>query len=115
MVGAESTERIRVPLPGDERPGKAERSYLRFAQVGMEYGLTIVAMTVLGLWLDGRLHTSPLFTIVLLFAGFGVATWNLIRTVMAPDPRPGARPDAGPAKGSPKAGPDGSENPDLKA
>ena len=44
-------------------------------------GFTIVAATfagfALGLWLDGRLGTSPLFMILLLLTGFAAALVNI--------------------------------------
>lgn len=76
-----------VTFPHGDRQ-RAERSYLRFAGVGIEFVATIVALTLLGVWLDGRLGTSPLLTIVLLLFGFAGATWNLIRTVLDADRRP---------------------------
>jgi F0F1-type ATP synthase assembly protein I len=76
-----------VTSPDDDHR-RVERSYLRFAGVGIEFATTIVVLTVFGIWVDGRLHTSPLFTIVLLLLGFAAATWTLIRTVGAPDRQP---------------------------
>lgn len=63
---------------------RVERGYLRFAEVGVQYGLTIVALTVFGIWLDGRAGTRPLFTIVFLLVGFVGATYSLIHTVLGP-------------------------------
>jgi len=37
-----------------------------------------------GIWLDARLGTSPLFTVLLLFLGFVGATVSLIRRVLGP-------------------------------
>lgn len=76
-------------MPRDDDRRRVERSYLRFAGVGVEFAATIVVLTVLGIWLDGRLGTGPLFTIVLLLIGFAGATWNLVRTVLGPDRSPG--------------------------
>lgn len=76
-----------VTFPHGDRE-HVERSYLRFAGVGIEFIATIVALTLLGMWLDGRFSTSPLFTIVLLLVGFAGATWNLVRTVLDADRRP---------------------------
>ena len=71
-------------LPGDDRH-EAERKYLRFAAVGIQFTLTILLLTLVGIWLDGRLGTKPLFTVVLLFLGFIGATWSLIHEVLGPD------------------------------
>jgi F0F1-type ATP synthase assembly protein I len=39
----------------------------------------------LGIWLDGRLGTRPLFTVVLLLLGFLGGTWSLVRQVLGPN------------------------------
>jgi F0F1-type ATP synthase assembly protein I len=78
---------IPVTPPNDE-PGHVERSYLRFAGVGIEFAATIAILTLFGIWVDGRLGTSPLFAIVLLLVGFAAATANLIRTVLGSDEPP---------------------------
>src|SRR5581483_4733082 len=44
----------------DDERGRVERSYLRFAGVGVQYGLTVLFMTLLGIWLDKRFGTAPL-------------------------------------------------------
>ncbi len=65
-----------------------ERKYLRFAGVGLQFALVIVLLTGAGIWLDGRLETEPLFTVVFLLLAFVGATWTLVRTVLGP-PKPG--------------------------
>jgi len=77
-------ERRRATLPGDDR-NRAERKYLRFAAVGIQYTLTILLLTLFGIWLDGRLGTRWLFTLVLLLLGFVGATLSLIHQVLGPD------------------------------
>lgn len=77
-------ERRPASLPGDDRK-RVERTYLRFAGVGVQFGLTIVLLTVFGIWLDGRLDTRPLFTVVLLLLSFVGGTWSLVRQVLGPD------------------------------
>jgi F0F1-type ATP synthase assembly protein I len=71
-------------LPGDDR-NRDERKYLRFAAVGVQYMLTILLLTLFGIWLDGRLGTGWLFTLVLLLLGFVGATVSLIHQVLGPD------------------------------
>jgi F0F1-type ATP synthase assembly protein I len=77
-------ERRPATLPGDDR-NRAERKYLRFAAVGVQYTLTILLLTLFGIWLDGRLGTGWLFTLVLLLLGFVGATFSLIHQVLGPD------------------------------
>jgi len=53
--------------------------------VGVQFGLTIFLLTFLGIWLDRRLGTEPLFTIVLLLLAFVGGTWSLVRQVLGPN------------------------------
>ncbi len=83
--------RTAVPASDDERR-RIERSYLRFAGVGIEFVVTLVILTLLGMWIDSHLDTSPAFTIAFLLLGFLSATINLVRTVLRTD-RPPNEPD----------------------
>lgn len=76
-------ERKLATFPGDD-PNRVERKYLRFAGVGIQYTLTILLLTLLGIWLDGRLGTGVLLTMVLLLLGFVGATWSLVQQVLRP-------------------------------
>jgi len=67
-----------------EKDRRVERSYLRHAGVGVQFGLTILIFVLGGIWLDARLGTSPLFTVLLLLLGFVGATVSLIRRVLGP-------------------------------
>lgn len=71
-------------FPRDDQK-RVERKYLRFAGVGVQFGLTIFLLTLLGIWLDGRFGTRPLFTVVLLLLAFVGATWSLVRQVLGPN------------------------------
>jgi F0F1-type ATP synthase assembly protein I len=53
--------------------------------VGVQFALTILLLTLLGIWLDGRFETGTLFTLVLLLLGFVGATYSLVRQVLGPD------------------------------
>lgn len=77
-------ERKPATFPGDDRR-RVERKYLRFAGVGIQFALTILLLTLLGIWLDGRAGTGVLFTVVFLLLGFVGATWSLVQHVLAPD------------------------------
>jgi F0F1-type ATP synthase assembly protein I len=82
-------ERTPATFPGDDRK-RVERSYLQFAGVGVQYAATILALTLAGIWLDGRLDTDPLFTVALLLLGFVGATVSLVRQVLGPT-KPGKK------------------------
>ena len=87
-VGQLPLERIPTTLPGDDRK-RVERQYLRFAGVGVQYALTILVLTLLGIWVDGKADTAPLFLLVFLLLGFIGATWSLIQQVLGPDKKQG--------------------------
>lgn len=53
--------------------------------MGVQFALTILLLTLLGIWLDGRFGTGALFTVVLLLLGFVGATWSLVQQVLGPD------------------------------
>jgi F0F1-type ATP synthase assembly protein I len=77
-------EREPATFPDDDRH-RVDRQYLRFAGVGVQYALTILILTLAGIWLDDKLGTAPLFLIVLLLLAFVGATWSLVHTVLGPD------------------------------
>lgn len=79
-------ERKPATFPAEDRK-RVERKYLRFAGVGVQFALTILLLTLLGIWLDGRLGTGLLFTLMLLALGFVGATWSLVQQVLGPDKR----------------------------
>ncbi len=67
-----------------------ERKYLRFAGVGVQFALTILLLTLAGIWLDDRFDTGVLFTVVLLLLGFVGATFSLVKQVLGPG-KPGKK------------------------
>jgi F0F1-type ATP synthase assembly protein I len=83
-VGQLPLERIPATFPGDDRK-RVEARYLRFAGVGVQYALTILLLTLAGIWLDNKFETSPLFLVILLVVAFVGATWSLVQQVLAPD------------------------------
>lgn len=87
-------ERNPVTAPADDRR-RVEKGYFRFMEVGVQFGVTIVLLTLLGIWLDHHFHKSPLFTIIFMLFAFVAATYNLIRAVLAPD-RAADKPDPKP-------------------
>ena len=64
---------------------RVERQYLRFAGVGIQFGLTIALFTLGGIWLDGKFEgLRPLFTVLGLRLGFTGAATGLIFQVLGP-------------------------------
>jgi F0F1-type ATP synthase assembly protein I len=84
-------EREPATFPGDDQH-RVDRQYLRFAGVGVQYALTILLLTLAGIWLDEKLGTAPLFLIVLLLLAFVGATWSLVHTVLGPPDKKGPKP-----------------------
>ena len=87
-VGQLPLERIPATFPGDDRK-RVEAKYLRFAGVGVQYALTILILTLAGIWLDNKFETSPLFLVIFLLLAFVGATWSLIHQVLREDKKPG--------------------------
>jgi F0F1-type ATP synthase assembly protein I len=51
-------------------------------QVGVVMVVFILMGLVVGQWIDGRLGTSPTFTLVFIFLAIGAAGWSIARMVM---------------------------------
>jgi F0F1-type ATP synthase assembly protein I len=54
----------------------------QFAGAGFQFALTVVLSVVAGVWLDGKLGTSPWLTIVLIFLGAALGFYSLYRNLM---------------------------------
>jgi F0F1-type ATP synthase assembly protein I len=54
-----------------------------FAGLGLQFAFAIVAFLFAGQWLDRRLGTDALFTIVGVFVGAGGAFYSIYRKVIA--------------------------------
>jgi F0F1-type ATP synthase assembly protein I len=90
-VGQLPLERIPATLSGDDR-NRAERQWFQFGAVGFQYFLTILVMTGIGIWLDNKFETAPLFLLVFLALAFVGATYSLIRQVLDPGKKQGKKP-----------------------
>ena len=55
---------------------------LNIIGAGWFIGLSILLGVLAGLWLDGKLNTSPLFVMVGLFFGLIVATYGVYRMLL---------------------------------
>ncbi len=55
---------------------------IRLVGVGFYIGISIVAGVVAGLWLDNRLHTKPILTLVGLFCGLLIAGYGVYRMII---------------------------------
>ncbi len=52
-----------------------------YLDLGMRLALLIVAGVLGGLWLDRKIHTTPLFLILGFFIGASSGFWSIYRTV----------------------------------
>jgi F0F1-type ATP synthase assembly protein I len=76
----------RKPEPGS---GNAEYDRLlhrrkgisgsRFAGIGIQFAVSIVLFAFAGVWLDKRLGTSPIFVLLMVLGGGGLAFWTMVR------------------------------------
>ena len=74
--------------------GPAPLSGAEFAGIGLQFGLSIVVLMFVGLWIDKRLGTSPWLLLVCIFAGGFISFYSLYRKVKAAQAR--EHPPAGP-------------------
>jgi hypothetical protein len=58
---------------------------MRYAGLGIQLAVTLVVCVLAGRWVDEKLGTGGLFTIVAAFLGFGGAMYSMIRGLNRPD------------------------------
>lgn len=68
-----------VPFAPDAEWVREQRGSLRYAGVGLQFGLTICLFALLGRWLDGRFDTDPWLMILGVLVGFGGGTFSLLK------------------------------------
>ena len=61
------------------KPGKAAPGPARYAGLGIQLAASILVFVFGGRWLDEKLRTGVLFTLVGAVLGFGGFMWSLIR------------------------------------
>lgn len=71
-----------------------------FAGIGLQFALAILVFAFGGVWLDGRLATSPWFTVVGVFVGGAGGFYSMYRKVTAAQRRDAARRQAERRSGS---------------
>jgi F0F1-type ATP synthase assembly protein I len=73
-------------MEDEKRPQSSSNKRLSgadFAGVGVQFAVAIIAFLFAGQWLDNRLGTNGLFTIVGVFVGGGAAFYNMYRKITA--------------------------------
>jgi hypothetical protein len=76
---------------GSGAGGDQGLSATQFAEVGLQFAVTIIAFAAAGLWLDRRLGSSPWLLIVCVFAGAGGGFAAIYRRVAAAQRRDAER------------------------
>ena len=73
-------------MKDEKRPEPSSRKGLSgadFAGVGIQFAVAIIVFLFAGQWLDKRVGTNGLFTIVGVFVGGGAAFYNMYRKITA--------------------------------
>ena len=76
-------------MPQDDRPGDVSRKVAadmgRYAGLGLQLALAVVLFLGVGWWIDGKIGTTPLLTIVGALVGAGAGFYSLYHhLVVAP-------------------------------
>ena len=54
---------------------------MRYAGLGVQLAVSLLVFVLAGQWLDRKLGTGGIVTVVAAFVGFGGTMWSLIRTL----------------------------------
>ena len=58
------------------------KQYAPYLGLGLQLAITVAVMVFLGLWLDNKFDTSPLWTIICSSLGIFTALYSFIKTVL---------------------------------
>jgi hypothetical protein len=72
---------VKTPHPPDKRGTGG----MRYAGLGVQLAVSLLVFVWVGQWLDRRLGTGGLLTVVFAFAGFGGTMYWLIRSLRHKD------------------------------
>lgn len=67
----------------DSGVAKSIRDVAPYLGLGLQLAVTVVAMVLLGSWLDKKLSLNYILTLIFGFLGIGIGLYNLIKTVTA--------------------------------
>ena len=65
-----------------DKPDRLLKQYAPYLGLGIQLAVTVAVMVFLGLWLDSKFNTSPLWTIICSSLGIFAALYNFIKTVL---------------------------------
>ena len=80
-------ERPLKPEPGSEKPspGSSMPGAGAAAGMGLQFAISVLLFLLAGQWLDRKLGTGGIVTILAAFLGFGGTMYSLIRTLNKKD------------------------------
>lgn len=62
--------------------GSYLKDYAPYLGLGLQLAVTVAAMALLGIWLDGKFNSSPWLTIISSFLGVFAGLYNFIKAVI---------------------------------
>ncbi len=60
----------------------SDNSWISYLGLGLQLAATVTIMVFIGVWLDGKFKTEPIFTVVFSFLGVISGLYNFIKTVL---------------------------------
>lgn len=60
----------------------SDNSWVNYLGLGLQLAATVTIMVFIGVWLDGKFKTQPVFTIIFSFLGVISGLYNFIKTVL---------------------------------
>jgi Putative F0F1-ATPase subunit Ca2+/Mg2+ transporter len=72
---------VKTPEPsGDKGPGP-----MRYAGLGVQLAVSLLVFVLVGQWIDRKLGTGGIITVLAAFLGFGGTMYSLIRSLKRKD------------------------------
>jgi len=66
----------------DQDENNSGPGWVSYLGLGMQLAVTVTAMTFLGIWLDKKYNTEPVFTIICSFFGVAAGIYNFIKAAL---------------------------------
>ena len=65
--------------------GDQDNDWIEYLGLGTQLAVTVTAMVLLGVWLDGKFNTRPVLTVVFSFIGVAGGMYSFIKSVIKSD------------------------------